>query len=479
VNASLKGSQQPTLSHEPDGAVDWRLSDIAVDWARDVGGYILDDWQRDLVRWAFVRRTDGLWAARDFGVEVGRQNGKNIVLEVIEAVGVFEFGDRLITHSAHRADVSHEHFLSLKARIEASDDLMRMMPLHEINNGFITTNGNESIKLDSGARILFKARAKASGRGPRPQKIVFDEALVLGAGQVGSMAPSISAQKNPQVLFASSAPMADSSVLHRLRARAANPEPGERLFYAAWNNPTGISVSDQDALYRVNPSLGYGRLTEESLLANRRLMSDEEFLREHLGVPEAPADDTQSVIPNWSELKDLGSRIVTHRHLALDVSPDRRWASIGAAGRDDNGRLFVEAYTEPGTSWVIDGEHGALAAWKSTKCPVRVERTGPAGSFIEPLRERGVEVVEVSHAEVGHAVGQVLDACANDSLRHWDGLNLGSAVAGAVLRDSGDTWVWSRKHSKVDISPLVAVTIAAGGVPAPSEVPQGLFVAVS
>jgi hypothetical protein len=72
-----------------------------------------------------------------------------------------------------------------------------------------------------------------------------------------------------------------------------------------------------------------------------------------------------------------------------------------------------------------------------------------------------------------------LDACANDGLRHWDGLNLSSAVAGAVLRDSGDTWVWSRKHSKVDISPLVAVTIAAGGVPAPSVPSMGLFVAVS
>jgi hypothetical protein len=35
-----------------------------------------------------------------------------------------------------------------------------------------------------------------------------------------------------------------------------------------------------------------------------------------------------------------------------------------------------------------------------------------------------------------------------------------AAVRGAVTRPLGDSWVWSRKSSAVDISPLVAVTLA-------------------
>jgi hypothetical protein len=460
------------LLHEPPEAVDWRLSDIAVEWARDVAGYVLDEWQQWLVRWTFARRADGLWAARDCGAEVTRQSGKNIWLEVVELAGVFEFGDRLITHSAHRADVSHEHFLSMRQRIEESDELMRLMPVSRSNNGFITTNGNESIETASRARVLFKARAKSSGRGPRPQKIVFDEALVLEHGQVGSMAPGISAQRNPQIIFASSPPKAESEVLHGLRERAVEAEPGDRLFYAAWNNPQGTSTSDRDAMYRVNPSLGYGRMTEESLLANRKLMTDPEFLREHFGVPETPVAVQESAVPFevWASLADDGSRIDSHRCMALDVGIDRGWASFGAAGRRADGLLHVEAFDRrTGTGWVVAR---AVELWSKWRLPIRVEKGSPAAAFVSLFVEAGVEVVEVSTQEHAQAVGIVLDAAVSGRLRHLGDVFLDAAVRGAILRPVGDVEVWGRRSSKVDITPLVAVTLAAGGVPAPALQPS-------
>lgn len=477
MSVSLIGCQRPTLLHEPPGAVDWSLSEIAVDFARECG-YVLDEWQEWLVRWTFARRADRLWAARDVVAEVPRQNGKNVWLEVVELVSVFLFRDRLLIHSAHRADVSQEHFLAMKERIEGCPDLFDVMPSTP-NRGFMSANGKESITLANGARILFKARAKASGRGPRPQKIVFDEALVLDDGQVGSMAPGTSAQANPQIIMASSAPKADSVVLHRQRRRALLPEAGDRLFYAGWNNPVGVDVlGDRDAWYRVNPSLGLGRMTEESLHANRKLMDEAEFIREHLGVPEEPVGSGW-IVPEdvWRALVDLGSRIVSHRALALDASPDLRSASLAAAGRDDNGRLFVEVFDRrPMTGWVVDR---AVEVWQKSGVPLRVARQGPAGLFIGPLRERGVEVVEVSSLEYGQACGQFLDAALNDGLRHWGDSWLDAALAGAALRESGDTRVWSRKTSRVDISPLVAVTVAVGGVPAIAAPSHQLFVAVT
>lgn len=462
------GLQRPTLCHEPPDAVDWTLSDIALDWCREVAGYDLDDWQAWLLRWTFVRRPDRLWAARDVGAEVSRQNGKNVWLEALELVSVFEFGDNLITHSAHRADVSHEHFLALKERIQERDDLMRLMPTGRSNDGFSTSHGLESIEMANGHRILFKARANSSGRGPRPKKIIFDEALILQAGQVGSMAPGISAQRNPQIIFASSPPKTESAVLHSLRKRADEAEAGDRLFYAAWNNPQGTDVADRDAWYRANPSLGYGRMTEDSLMANRKLMDEAEFMREHIGIPEDPPDEsTESLVPGWDDLVDPASKIASHRALALDVSPDRRWAALGWAGRRDDGLLHVEAFDHrPGTSWLTAACVALKAKWD---LPIRIQNGSPAASWIDLLREADVDVVEVSPTEHATALGQFLDAVRNETVRHIGAAALTKAAKNGVLRSAGDVDLWARRSSRVDITPLVAVTLALGGVPAPDR----------
>ena len=49
------------------------------------------------------------------------------------------------------------------------------------------------------------------------------------------------------------------------------------------------------------------------------------------------------------------------------------------------------------------------------------------------------------------------------ALRHLGGLELRQAVKGATKRPLGDAWAWSRRKSTVDISPLVAATLALWG----------------
>jgi hypothetical protein len=51
------------------------------------------------------------------------------------------------------------------------------------------------------------------------------------------------------------------------------------------------------------------------------------------------------------------------------------------------------------------------------------------------------------------------------TLRHRGRPELDAAVAGAEQRIVSDSWLWSRKNSSVDISPLVAVTLAAAQAP--------------
>jgi len=50
------------------------------------------------------------------------------------------------------------------------------------------------------------------------------------------------------------------------------------------------------------------------------------------------------------------------------------------------------------------------------------------------------------------------------SLSHLDQAPLASALAGAQKRPLGDAWAWARRIVSVDISPLVAGTLAKWGL---------------
>jgi hypothetical protein len=72
-------------------------------------------------------------------------------------------------------------------------------------------------------------------------------------------------------------------------------------------------------------------------------------------------------------------------------------------------------------------------------------------------------VVPVNAKDQAQACGMLYDAVEQDAFRHLGEQALTSAVKGAVKRPLSDAWAWSRKNSGVDISPLVAVTLAGWG----------------
>jgi hypothetical protein len=94
--------------------------------------------------------------------------------------------------------------------------------------------------------------------------------------------------------------------------------------------------------------------------------------------------------------------------------------------------------------------------------------------MVSRLEERGVKVQKVTAAEHAQACGLMLDLVAEGGLRHLGSLELADAIKGASSRNLADGWVWSRKSSRTDISPLVAATLAlwaAAGMPEDSSDP--------
>lgn len=451
----LLGSQQPSHLLLPSPVVPSGAAEDAIDLAA-VAGLELDDWQQDVLRGAMSMRPDGRWAAFEVGVVVPRQNGKGSILEARQLAGLFVLGERLQIHTAHEFKTCFEHFRRVKDLVEGCDLLRAQVKIIR------TGAGDQAIELKNGNRLRFLARSRSSGRGFSADVIYLDEAFLLSDATMGALLPALSARENPQIWFTSSAPHADSEVLHRVRLRGRAGEES-RLFYAEWGCDQGADPADRANWYVANPALGV-RIDEESVESEWRSLSPEEFARERLGVAEEPEEVSTPVdMAVWADLAVRGV-IASHHQLALDVSIDRKWASFAAAGRRSNGRPHAEIFERrPGTDWVL--ERG-VEAYRRSGCPIRILSGSPAAAFIARFREAGVEVDEVAPEEYAREVGQFLDWVTNRELVHLGDPSLEAALRGAeVSVSSSGATVWARKSSRTDISPLVAVTVALGGLP--------------
>ncbi|MEO6571028.1 MAG: hypothetical protein ABIO83_05725 [Ilumatobacteraceae bacterium] len=411
--------------------------------------------------------SSGHWSAFEAAVIVGRQNGKNAILEARELAGVVLFGDELIVHTAHRADTTMEHFRRMEQYADEFDEFRRLV------KRVSRKNGDESIELKDHRRIKFVCRARNPGRGFSGTCIVFDEALKsLDPAVIGSMIPTLATRRMAQVWYTSSAPTSQSHFLQGVCARGRGERDADepRLFYAEWGNDASADPDDMDAIARANPGLGI-RITEQFVEDERRLMQDnpEEFARERLGIPEPPFGLGRLGVVDMNEWRGLAqvSTIDSHRQWALAVSPDRKWASLGVAGRRSDGLLHVEWMEHrAGTSWIVDR---CVEAWSSRRIPIRVHAQGPEAAFVADLRAKGVEVDEVSTADYARATGQMLDAIAGRTLRHLGQPSLDKAVEHAGLKTTSAgaaTWI---ETGPTEISTLKAVTVALGGVATPER----------
>jgi phage terminase large subunit-like protein len=455
-----RGAQRPSLCHLPPAKFASSGSEV-VELAASAG-LILDDWQCWVLEEALAERNDGQWAAFEVAVIVARQNGKGSILEALELAALFIFGMRLIVHSAHEFKTAREHFFRMQALILGAPELAEQVDyIH-------TANGAESIKLRSGARLNFLARSGGSGRGFSGDLIVMDEAFKLPAEAIGAMLPALSAMPNPQVWYTSSAPHVDSHVLHGLINRARGGEAG-RLFLAGWLNDAEVSPDDWEAIGRGNPAWPY-RISTEHIEAEREAMRHlgDEFARERLGVPSAEDAGAGVFGPGkWQACTDEKSEMHGPPVIALDVAEGMAFSSFGSAGLRADGLVHVEMIARaPGTGWVVERARELTSKWGVS---LLVDPRSATGGLLNDLREAGVPVDEISDGALAKACATVQEKVQNGTLRHLGQRPLDDAVAGAAIRPSGDAWRWSRASSAADISPLVAVTIAAGkalnGVP--------------
>jgi phage terminase large subunit-like protein len=430
------------------------LGDAAVDFAA-AAGLFADPWQVRVLRGGMGVKPDRRWAARQVGVLVPRQNGKGTVLEIRELYAMFVGEERLIIHSAHRYDTSQDHFRRMCALIEGNPDLDRHV------KSVSKVIGKESITLRSGCQLKFKARTlSGSGRGFSCDLLVLDESFLLPEAALAAMLPTLSARPNPQTWFTSSAGMADSDALWRVVKRGRAGEPN--LAYFEWGVGSGVDVSDREVWRSVNP----GRVTMDVLEDDYALMTPEDFAREHLGAWDDARDDWVIPRPVWDLLADNSlepPRPAGKVAFAVDVRPDLSRASVAVAGGLEGGARQVQVIdNRAGTAWIPERLQDLTGRYESYG--VVIDSAGAARAIIDQVEAAAIPVIEMGFTEAKEAFGQFYESAVDArTVRHLNQPELNAALKGATTRMSGDALLWDRKNTTVDITPLVAVTLALWG----------------
>jgi hypothetical protein len=437
-------------------------------------GVEFDPWQDGAGRAILAKRSDGQYACSIGGavISIPRQVGKTFLLgAIVFALCLLNPGLTVIW-TAHRARTAGETFTSMRAFCKRK----KVAPHIE---QVVLGSGDEAILFRNGSRVLFGARERGFGLGfANVGVLVLDEAQRLSDTAVDDMIPTMNQAANPLPLFTGTPPRPTDAgeVFTRKRAAALSGEDTDTLFIE-FSADREAKPDDRRQWAKANPS--YPRRTNEAaILRMKKNLTPESFLREALGIWDEEFGEGE--IPRWVELADKRSTIASGAAWALAVSPlelGPQWACFGLAGFRADGRLHVEALDHrAGTWWVKDR---AKELYEKHWIPLRMRPTGGENGLIASLREAGIEVEEVSANDVSQAFGAFIAAAGFDeagmplmhhpaSDRHPTGdPDLNRAVRRAKKRTTaGGSSVWDELRSSMEITPLVAVTVALGGATA-------------
>lgn len=490
------GSEQPRIFTPPLRKLTPRtsLGFSAVDFAEQVCGIELYPWQRWLLIHALELLPDGSFRFRNVVVLVARQNGKSTLSQVLALFFMYVLGADLVLGTAQDLDTAEEVWDGALEIIEETPELA------ELADKPIRVNGKKTIRLTTGERYKVKAANRRAGRGMSGDLILLDELREHQSWDAwGAITKTTMARPNAQVWALSNAGDAASIVLRYLRKMAhkalgdpdginAQDDPASllpddedaaeeyeledadtTLGIFEWSAPPGCEIRDRDGWAQANPSLGHGQTTERAIASACATDPEWVFRTEVLcqwsdGTLEGPFPPGA-----WDKCRDDASTIADDDSIraCVDVSWDRSAAHVAVAGWREDGLPHVEVVaSRAGVEWVVQWLTDPGAPHRA-RWPVVVQTNGaPASALVSDLKTAGLAVVDWSGGNLGQASGIFYDrvraAVGEGSearpLRHLAQPLLDLAAATAVTKPAGDAWLWDRKRSPHDASPLVAAT---------------------
>ena len=438
-------------------------------------GQPLMPWQQQVadVALELVENDRGLLvpAYREIVVTVPRQNGKTTLMlafEIQRSVG-WDLPQQ-IAYTAQTGKDAREKLLNDQAPL-LDPKLLPKLPIKLAIRRVLRGVGNEGVEFKNGSRIFCLASTVDAGHGKIIDLAVLDETFAdEDSRREQAILPAMATRPTAQILNISTAGTERSPFLRRkVDTGRANVVSGATAgtAYFEWSADEDADIDDPATWWSCMPALG--RTIDESYIRHcRTTMTENDFRRAYLN---------QWTLSDERVIPAAMWQLVCSPHVApegpmvfgVDVSEDRAWASIAVA--DDSGRIELLEH-RPGVSWVVER---AIELAKKWDADVVMDRLGPAAGFATALRDEEVTVIEYDTRTMAIATAAIFDKIADGGVTVKTNADLDSAVAASRRRQVGDVWLWGRRNAGEDVSPLIAITMAAH---AASNLTGGVFFAI-
>lgn len=428
----------------------------------------LDEWQEQALEAAMGERSDGRWASKFVGISAPRQNGKSQLIVARALAGILLFGEKMIIISAHETDTAREIWKRLIDVVEDNPSVEARVTgrMDAVNREFLSFG-----KGSERQTIKLKARRAGGSRGFSADCLLLDEAQILGKQSWGSIVPTMSAMPNPQLWLFGTPPTETDDPFAFSRVRESATAKRARHCWLEWAAEPGDDFDDADTWAKANPAYGV-RISYEACADDRAAMDDAQFGRERLGMWDADAGH-RGIIPMdaWKDRADSASRAVDNLALAVEVGPDLAWASVSLAGQRADGDWHLELIeNRNGAAW-MPAYVAALLEMNPALHGVVVDVGGPIKSMVTQKGSRyildgpEIQLTALTVNQLATACTKTLDGVITGWLHHIDQPQLTAAVQAAGKRMIGDTgtWVFSRKSTTSDITPVQSATYALWG----------------
>ena len=350
-------------------------------------------------------------------------------------------------------------------------------------------NGGKKLVLTGLRTYKVGAPTRRAGRGDANDLVMLDEVREHRDWETWSAAvASTNAKPNGMTVCFSNAGDPDSIVLRQIRSQAIEKIEGKKandfggdvdadnLALFEWSAPEKAETDDMKALAQANPALGYGKLTERALMANRETFPESKFRSECM------CQQVETILPEpfpdgaWMGGQDPESYIREDSELfwGIELSQDRKWTTIAVCGMREDGNYHVEVVERRiGTEWAVDWFRTRALKYGEMRLCFQ-ERGAPVSGLAEQISTlEGVTRMAQGGPDLSAGWNRFYDAvaaCAPNDQRggvkvfHLPQPALDTPGRTCQLRNlGGGIMLPDRVKSPDDISPLMAVAMAYAG----------------
>jgi hypothetical protein len=324
------------------------------------------------------------------------------------------------------------------------------------------SHGSEEIETLKGTRFIVKAGGSAARGVSRPETIHLDELREMhDMESFASLRYTLLAAKNPMVMAYTNAGDSHSIVLNMLRERglAAASGADDDIGYFEWSAPTD-EVSLENAAF-ANPALGH-TIHPDNIKAVFNDPADVVMTE----VLCRWVQTISSVIgaAEWQNCQDEEAELDPEKltWMAIDCSPDRRFAALVAAQKLGEEKFIVKLlHTWENAIQLDDRAIANEAAPYLRKYPLEwlLYSRRTSGAVAARLQPAGIPIFDMDSA-YPQACDELLGAINSGRLRHKGQTDLTTQILSAVQLRRGDGgWVIGRRASQAAVCAAVAAAL--------------------